>query len=982
MVKRKDRTGRRQILQLNEEQSRPYSQPAKTVSQGPSSLVTSYDDSDESDSEETKRKKPADPDNGMVVKDAIDEQLADFLKEIDAISLVSQAEKGQDDDAQAGSSGDGLPIDPVPPPPPPEPSAEPEHQESNDRGGTQSEPEPTCVWVECMDDATGYIYYWNQVTNEVTWERPPEYEAYLALFAQYQEDSAAAALDAGGANGAIVENGVDSGVGDAGVGGRVVDGNAGVGGHVVDGNESSGTNVGSLGVYAGAAATVCGTEIPETCRSDEVPSKKKKRKLEPEIGCIIPITSYGSSDGSSSEESDGKSFTSLTRRGRLSKRQKSLSSTNTTKPGRLSPSPQVPIGPQLPETLIGPQLPETFIGPQLPEAMIGPQLPEVMIGPQLPEPMIGPQLPDMPIGPQLPEVMIGPQLPAVVIGPQLPEAMIGPQEPVPEVDPQPSVGMIGPQLPEEMIGPQLPKGMIGPQLPETMIGPQLPCGEEASTEPCDPQSLTAHVPIADGAELCLQPGTVESELSSVPRCVELSNDSALRSQLPDSSTRAEESSPAAVSTQSPDVSASSALSALVDYPGSPGLEEGEIVDDDDEEVAAADSCASEKAAPVAYPMMVGAKFQFGGAAEETACNESGTVSLDSKPDSTTKCDRRNSVSPRASRASRKAAAVKETKDASQHLVSYGDSESSDEDSDSSDVSPPPSRRQDSAQNKPRDETERPGFSRHRKESPVRSIAKPRKTAAFPKIAFVRSDEVLVLGECGKSADDEIDRRTPEVDAVERRLAPGTESSAESEEVDDFEDVERALDRALMESRKKEAARTQEKGESPSQSAEKQDDPTTERFADDSVLPQRLNGKGQVEDVGSLAASSDASHSVAATNTETANKVERTTAEHSVADRSSSVPAAPSVAQAVDIERAHGLLMDQLGLLNEGRDQRSSLIDLLVQTRTRMEDWRAGALDPDYLLLKLHETRLAVTRLQRAATLEPPLPSGWQRHWDR
>lgn len=35
---------------------------------------------------------------------------------------------------------------------------------------------------------------------------------------------------------------------------------------------------------------------------------------------------------------------------------------------------------------------------------------------------------------------------------------------------------------------------------------------------------------------------------------------------------------------------------------------------------------------------------------------------------------------------------------------------------------------------------------------------------------------------------------------------------------------------------------------------------------------------------------------------------------------------------VDIERAHGLLMDQLGLLHEGPDQRSSLMDLLVQTR--------------------------------------------------
>ncbi|KAM7307107.1 hypothetical protein ISCGN_010743 [Ixodes scapularis] len=111
------------------------------------------------------------------------------------------------------------------------------------------------------------------------------------------------------------------------------------------------------------------------------------------------------------------------------------------------------------------------------------------------------------------------------------------------------------------------------------------------------------------------------------------------------------------------------------------------------------------------------------------------------------------------------------------------------------------------------------------------------------------------------------------------------------------------------------------------------------------------------------------------------KEEEKSVEPSVAAGPSSAPGAPSVAQAADIERAHGLLMDQLGLLHEGPDQRSSLMDLLVQTRTRMEDWRAGALDPDYLLLKLHETRLAVARLQKAAVSEPPLPRGWQRHWD-
>lgn len=977
MVKRKDRTGRRQVLQLNEEQSRPYLQQTKSVSQGPAPLVTSYDDSDASDSEDTKRKKPAESgNNGLVVKDAIDEQLADFLKEIDAISSVPQVEAVKaDDDGQAGGSGSGLLIDPVPPPPPPEPVAESDEQEPNNEGAESSESsrvEPTCVWVECMDDTTGYIYYWNQVTNEVTWERPPEYEAYLALFAQYQEEVAAATTSEAGTGGGVVLDGgvgnsVDNGAGSVDLGGCVGGGDS--------------TNVGSLGVYGGAVATSIGSEIPETGRStrDAVPSKK--RKVEPEIGKIIPITSYGSSDGSSSEESDGGSSTSPVKTGRLSKRQRGLSSAKATKPGRSSPVAQAVIGPQLPETLIGPQLPEVVIGPQLPEVMIGPQLPEPMIGPQLPEPVIGPQLPGVMIGPQLPEEMIGPQLPVCVIGPQLPDATIGPQMPEAEIGPQPLGKVIGPQLLEGIIGPQLPEGMIGPQLPEAVIGPQLPCADGALSEPPVMHS-TPHED--DGPVLSVsQLDRVGAELTtSVPGCVSPITDSVLESQeLPDSLTPAE-------GTQSPDASASSALAALVDYPGSPGLEEGEIVDEE-EETAAVDPCATERPAPGAYPVMVGAKLQFG-AAEETVREESSAVPLDSELGSTTKCDKRRSVSPRTSKTSRKLRSVKEAKGTSRHLVSYGDSESNDEeDSDASGAAVPSPQRRDSAvasaSSSPtasRDETGRPGHSRSRQGSPARSTAGSRKSV-FAKIAFVRSDEVLVLSECGKSADvrvSEEGRRTPEVEAAERRSARGgVESSAESEEVDDFDDVERALDRALMESKKKEATvKTQEKGESPSESAEMHDDTSTEQLVDDSTTPTLLNGHGHAEAVGSLPT---CSATVAATETgKESKKTERKTAEPSV-DGNRSL-AASSTVQAADIQRAHGLLMDQLGLLDEGLDQRSSLIDLLVQTRTRMEDFRAGALDPDYLLLKLHETRLAVTRLQKAATLEPPLPLGWQRHWDR
>ena len=28
-------------------------------------------------------------------------------------------------------------------------------------------------WMECMDNTTGYPYYWNKKTNEVSWDKPP-----------------------------------------------------------------------------------------------------------------------------------------------------------------------------------------------------------------------------------------------------------------------------------------------------------------------------------------------------------------------------------------------------------------------------------------------------------------------------------------------------------------------------------------------------------------------------------------------------------------------------------------------------------------------------------------------------------------------------------------------------------------------------------------------------------------------------------------
>lgn len=32
------------------------------------------------------------------------------------------------------------------------------------------------VWKECQDELTGYSYYWNTKTDEVTWTAPPEFK--------------------------------------------------------------------------------------------------------------------------------------------------------------------------------------------------------------------------------------------------------------------------------------------------------------------------------------------------------------------------------------------------------------------------------------------------------------------------------------------------------------------------------------------------------------------------------------------------------------------------------------------------------------------------------------------------------------------------------------------------------------------------------------------------------------------------------------
>ncbi|XP_064480848.1 formin-binding protein 4-like isoform X2 [Ornithodoros turicata] len=154
MVKRKERGGRRQVLQLEEEQK------PSNVQQHCLTQITYSDSSEESDEEGT-----CSQDITNKGKDVIDEQVADFLKEIDAISTPIEAEV-TNDIAEASTAATSVEVDAV----------DKEDQETN--GDNLCDDDITCPWQQCQDESTGYAYYWNVETNQVTWECPAEYLAY------------------------------------------------------------------------------------------------------------------------------------------------------------------------------------------------------------------------------------------------------------------------------------------------------------------------------------------------------------------------------------------------------------------------------------------------------------------------------------------------------------------------------------------------------------------------------------------------------------------------------------------------------------------------------------------------------------------------------------------------------------------------------------------------------------------------------------
>ncbi|GFT45314.1 WW domain-containing protein [Nephila pilipes] len=164
--------GRRQILQLEEKK------PPKVPSKPKVKALMHYIETDD-DLKKSNESEPSPSPSPTVNKDAtpLDSQIADFFKEIDAMTVpeavltksektttskVETAKQSTSEDCSSQSAVD-LPTS----------VSKDSNQRDAQNGGAY------CVWQEIQDSATGYNYYWNVQTNEVTWDCPAEYTNYI-----------------------------------------------------------------------------------------------------------------------------------------------------------------------------------------------------------------------------------------------------------------------------------------------------------------------------------------------------------------------------------------------------------------------------------------------------------------------------------------------------------------------------------------------------------------------------------------------------------------------------------------------------------------------------------------------------------------------------------------------------------------------------------------------------------------------------------
>ncbi|XP_061173582.1 formin-binding protein 4-like isoform X2 [Saccostrea echinata] len=211
------RGGRRHVLQLNDNQESylakyGYSRPDEDDEENNSGsdMETEQDNGGAPEASSSVRKPPDTPD--------IDDKVADFLAEIQSI----EPEAEEDPDARPSfQNGGGMAIPPPtfalnaskslaeevlePETPVPKKSknayksmfvkgesefVRPKEKKEAVKTVTEETEwpeEPTTVWQQTLDENTSFHYYWNTVTNEVTWEIPPDYTRYLLQYKDYEE---------------------------------------------------------------------------------------------------------------------------------------------------------------------------------------------------------------------------------------------------------------------------------------------------------------------------------------------------------------------------------------------------------------------------------------------------------------------------------------------------------------------------------------------------------------------------------------------------------------------------------------------------------------------------------------------------------------------------------------------------------------------------------------------------------------------------
>ncbi|KPP68513.1 formin-binding protein 4-like [Scleropages formosus] len=191
--------------------------PAVKATEG-LSLLGAYEDSDE---EEENGAHPAPAKVKHHQSTDIDSTLANFMAEIDAITM------------QPAQSSEEQPTANPPAPTPPRPDPK-DHQHATSEqlgagaefqydtqyslaGGERSMP-VTCVgvemgdWQEVWDENTGCYYYWNTQTNEVAWQLPHYLADQVQGLQQYADSSAVVVNGNGAAQTASVYSGQHSAV--------------------------------------------------------------------------------------------------------------------------------------------------------------------------------------------------------------------------------------------------------------------------------------------------------------------------------------------------------------------------------------------------------------------------------------------------------------------------------------------------------------------------------------------------------------------------------------------------------------------------------------------------------------------------------------------------------------------------------------------------------------------------------------------------